>query len=85
MIKRLATPRRGDDVIRIDTRRRQARITSDDVSTLRTGEIHNKINRQLKQWTELHFHTNRDGTIALAYGNEPDLWPEDDTSERGGD
>jgi len=78
MIKRLATPRKGQNAIEIDTRRLQGVVTNREVDTLKTDELHHIINRQLKTWLNLHVHKNRDGTIAVAYGNEPDIWPEDE-------
>ena len=33
------------------------------------------------QLPKLFFHINRDGSVALAIGAAPDVWPEDDTIE----
>lgn len=81
MIKRISTPRRGPNRVRIRTRRKNAVITTDEAANLGSERIHHKINQQLRQWLELTVHKNRDGTIAVAYGKAPDVWPEDEVIE----
>lgn len=36
-----------------------------------------EIERQAKAKIPVTFHVNRDGSIALAVGKPPDVWPED--------
>ena len=81
-IKRLKTAkatRGSDEVIVIGhTDGREVRLLQSDRATFNTPEkLRNEVSRQLGD-NNFHFHINRDGSIAMAYGQEPELWPEDE-------
>ena len=47
----------------------------------KTEEQINAIARTYLERDDFWCHWNRDGSIAIAMGQEPEMWPEDDTSE----
>lgn len=75
---------KGELVIEIDGR--SAVFTKADI-TARVGkeaqiksEIEAKMGRTLG--IPIFFHRNRDGTLAVATGREPEMWPEDEAEMR---
>jgi len=56
------------------------RINLEDLVTFDTAEkLRSEAGRQLgRTVADLHFHINRDGSVAVAYGVEPVVWPEDE-------
>ena len=75
--------KQGNSVV-IEIDRVKFEITHTDLTTYNTVEkIKSEIERQAslsaKQLPEIFFHKNKDGSIAIATGAEPEIWPEDVT------
>jgi len=45
------------------------------------GKILTECNKYITK-DSIFFHKNRDGTIAIATGAEPDIWPEDESEPK---
>lgn len=84
-IKRIATTRdaRKAYAVLIETRRGRYQLTAND---LLTHDAAKKIEVELKRQADItadslssiFVHVNRDGSLALATGAEPNVWPEDE-------
>lgn len=81
MIKLLSTSRLGDTAFKVHTKRKQAAINRGQADSLDEAQLHHLINKQLAQWLDLFIHKNSDGSMAIAFGEEPDIWPEDEKDE----
>ena len=53
-------------------------LTTHDTAEKLKAEAERQANATLG---EVFFHFNRDGTVAVALGREPTIWPEDDMVE----
>jgi len=50
-----------------------------DVAEISTKEkVDQEVEKVLGKDNKVFSHVNRDGTIAIAYGAEPAVWPEDE-------
>lgn len=84
-IKRIATTRdtRKAYAVLIETKRGRYQLTANDLLTHDTAK---KVGAELKRQADItadslpniFVHVNRDGSLALATGHEPDVWPEDE-------
>jgi hypothetical protein len=53
-------------------------ISHDDLTTLDTAaKLKSEVEQQAKQELAVFFHINRDGSLAMSTGAEPEVWPED--------
>lgn len=81
MFTRLATFKPGGDtgiIIELVGGRR-AEISQAALGTLETpAAILAEAERQAGRTLGIFFHVNRDGSVALATGREPEVWPEDE-------
>lgn len=71
----------SDIVLIIELDGNEASLQKQDLITFdTTAKIAAEAERQIgKALPLLHFHINRDKTLAAAYGEEPTTWPEDET------
>ena len=76
-LKRLATfkPSVSNDAIIIETDRALIKISQALASAYNTTQITAAL-RQGTGLTDIFVHRNRDDSIAIATGQEPDTWPE---------
>lgn len=81
MLQRLATFRRGSAAVVVDFGDGAQRLRRVDLAALRDPArfIRDLIARRTAQ--PVHVHENRDGSYAVAVGNEPNVWPEDERDE----
>ena len=85
-IRRISTRKPGriadtDEAILVEfTDGKTVRITKTGLATHNTAEkLRVEAGRQLGRIDpNLHLHFNRDGSVAVAYGAEPEVWPEDE-------
>jgi len=75
----------ADVAIVIQSRSQTFRLTRSDLLTYDTPDkLVRELRRQIGAEQELSyrtfFHRNRNGSIAVAVGQEPTVWPEDDAS-----
>lgn len=56
----------------------QVKITQAAIELATEGQIETTLRTTLTR-DDVHVHKNRDGTVALAIGQEPATWPEDET------
>ena len=81
MLQRLATSRRGRDAVVVDF--------GDGVQRLRRPQLATPTNRErsihdaiaFRSNRPVYVHENRDGSYAIAVGDEPRIWPEDERDE----
>ena len=82
MIRRLATftptTNATDGLIIELTDDTQVKITQAAIELATEGQLETALRTTLTR-DDVHVHKNRDGTIALAIGQEPATWPEDET------
>jgi hypothetical protein len=79
MIRRQAAfaSRTSDDAIVIElTDDTRIAITQDAADLATTDQIQTSLRTSVDR-VDIFVHRNRDGTLALAVGEEPDRWPED--------
>ena len=55
-----------------------ANLTTYDTVEKIKAEIERQASLSAKQLPKIFFHKNRDGSIAIATGDEPKVWPEDE-------
>jgi len=56
----------------------QVKITQAAIELATEGQLETTLRTTLTR-DDVHVHKNRDGTVALAIGQEPATWPEDET------
>ena len=74
--------KQGSAVV-IEIARVRFEITHSDLTIFNTekkikSEIERQASLSAKQLPEIFFHKNKDGSIAIATGQEPNIWPEDE-------
>lgn len=86
-ISRIATTRdaRKSYAILIETGRGRYQLTVADLLTYDTArKIETELKRQASTTADslpdVYVHVNRDGSLALATGQVPDIWPEDEAA-----
>jgi len=84
-INRIATYKLGksDTAVLIEVDGKPIEITYSELSTYNTEKkIENRIDflasKSKVDLPEIFIHKNRDGSVAVATGQEPDIWPEDE-------
>jgi len=81
MIKRIGTARvgRGRPAFAVQIGAQTIELDHADLATHDTAaKLLTEVQRRAGRSLPLFFHYNRDGSLAVAYGAEPLLWPEDD-------
>jgi hypothetical protein len=88
-VRRIATTRKADKgyAVLVETGKAAYRLTADDLLTHDTAaKVETELERQVSAAKDtlppLFVHKNRDGSLALAVGQEPEVWPEDVTFDR---
>lgn len=82
-MKRVATFKRGAEAIIVELSGRKLEISREDLKETGTaGKITEELNRQAGAIgvviPRFFVHVNRDGSIAMATGLRPKVWPEDE-------
>jgi len=86
-VRRIATTRKADKgyAILIETGKAAYHLTADDLLMHdTTAKIATELSRQVSALKDslppFFVHKNRDGSLALAVGREPEVWPEDEAA-----
>ena len=82
-IRRISTSKRGrgDHALVMEVGGVRVQLDHNEVEGLATGRIKASLEQVCKDEradTLIFVHRNRDGTLAIATGEEPDIWPEDE-------
>jgi len=85
-LTRVATSEKKTNAVEIVVDKTTLTIERDDLATLYTAAklkaaVEQQASLASKELPRLFFHINDDGSIAVATGTEPDVWPEDDPTE----
>ena len=74
---RIAVSSKNEDAIIIETDTKQVVLKNTDESLSSASLTKTELEKTLGTKSDLFIHKNRDGSIAVATGNEPESWPED--------
>jgi hypothetical protein len=87
-LRRVATTRKTEKgyAVLVETEKQTYLLTADDLLTYDSAEkVKTELDRQVSAAKEtlppLFVHKNRDGSLALATGGAPAVWPEDEAKE----
>ena len=82
IVKQVTTKQDEDNAVCLQINGGTICVTNDDVSmfSLNTNvKLKTFVEKILGKSEDIYFHINRDGSIAVATGSEPELYPEDET------
>lgn len=81
-VKRVATSRKAsDDALIVEWGKERFTVSQADAAKLTSASLAASLSAVSKEAPTIHFHRNRDGSIAVATGVAPETWPEDEVKK----